>query len=82
MQIASLILGIFSIVGFVFGFFPCLGWFNWFNIPVAIIGLIISIIAIADSKETQKGMSIAGLVCCSVAILFGVIRLVLGGGVI
>jgi hypothetical protein len=54
------------------GFIPLLGWFNWLNIPFAIIGLIIS--AIGKSNE--------GMVLCGIAVLVGIIRLVLGGGIL
>ncbi|MEO0114148.1 MAG: hypothetical protein ABIK93_01565 [candidate division WOR-3 bacterium] len=64
------------------GFTPCLGALNWLNIPFSGIGLIISIIALATTKESSKGGSIAGVVCCGIAILFGIIRLLIGGGLL
>jgi hypothetical protein len=82
MQITSLVLGIFAIAGFIFGFFPCLGWFNWINIPLSVIGLIISIVASVQTGEESKGMSITGIICCSVAIVFGLLRLMMGGFVL
>ena len=82
MQTLSLILGIFAVLGMLAAFFPCLGALNWINIPLAVIGLIISIIAFATEKSDQKGGSIAGIVCCIIAIFFGLFRLVAGGGVL
>ncbi|MGB2808565.1 MAG: hypothetical protein WBC22_12550 [Sedimentisphaerales bacterium] len=82
MQTLSLICGIFAIIGMIVGFFPCLGALNWVNIPLAGIGLIISVIALATAKEGNKGGSIAGVVCCGIAIFFGIMRLILGGGVL
>jgi hypothetical protein len=81
MQTLSLIWGILSVVGMGAAFFPCLGALNWVIIPFSGIGLIISIIALAGKKEEKKGGSIAGIVCCSLAILFGIIRLAAGGGI-
>lgn len=82
MKTASLIFGILAIVGMIIGFFPCLGSLNWINIPFATIGLIISIIAVTQTPQNEpKGNAIAGLVLCSVAMLFGIIRLLAGGGV-
>ena len=65
MQVIALIVSILAIIGMFFGFSPFLGWMNWGVIPVAIIGLILSIIALATSKK-GKGMAIAG------GLLFGV----------
>lgn len=81
MQTLSLVWGILSIVGMLVGFIPCLGSLNWLNIPFAGLGLIISIIVLATTKQGGKGGSIAGVVCCGIAILFGLIRLALGGGI-
>jgi len=82
MQVFSLIWGIFAILGMIIGFIPCLGALNWINIPFSGIGIIISAIALGTAGNAPKGSSIAGLVCCITAILFGIIRLILGGGVV
>ena len=78
----SLVWGILAIVGMIVGFFPCLGSLNWLNIPFSVIGLIISIVSVVTSKEAKKGGGIAGIVLCAVAVLFGFIRLIAGGGVL
>ena len=83
MKTASLVLGIIAIVGMIIGFFPCLGALNWINIPVATAGVIISIIAIAQAEEGEpNGNAIAGLILSGIAMLFGIIRLTAGGGVV
>ena len=83
MKTASLVFGIISIIGMIVGFIPCLGTLNWINIPFATIGLIISTIAMAKAKEGEpKGNAIAGLVLCGIAMLFGLIRLIAGGGIV
>ena len=81
MQVAALIFSILAVIGMFFGFIPFLGWMNWGVIPVAIIGFILSIIALITTKK-DKGMAIAGLVMCSIAIIVGAIRLVIGGGIL
>ncbi len=81
MQVLSLVWGILAILGMLVGFFPCFGALNWLNIPFSGIGIIISGIALGTAGEQPKNSSIAGLVCCIVALFFGIIRLVLGGGV-
>ncbi len=83
MKTASLIFGILAIIGMIVGFFPCLGALNWINIPFAAVGLIISIVAVSQAKEGEpKGNAIAGLILCGVAVLFGFVRLIIGGGVV
>ena len=82
MQTLSLIWGILAVIGMVIGFIPCIGALNWLNIPFAGIGIILCAIALGTSKEKSKGGSIAGLICCTIAIFFGFIRLVIGSGVL
>lgn len=82
MQILSLIWGILALMGMLIGFIPLLGALNWINIPFAIIGVMISSAALGRAREEPKGMSIAGLVCCMLAVLVGIIRLVLGVGMV
>ena len=80
MQVLSLVWGILAFIGLFVAFFPCLGSLNWINIPFSGVGLILSIVALVTAKTPSKGKSIAGLILCGVAVLFGVIRLVMGGG--
>lgn len=83
MQTAGLIFGILSIIGMLVGFIPCLGALNWLNIPFAVIGLIISAIGYStSSKDEPNGKAIAGIVLCGFAALFGIIRLIAGGGLV
>ncbi len=82
MQVLSLIWGILAILGMLVGFVPCLGALNWINIPFAGIGIVISGVAFGTAGHAPKGSSVAGLVCCIIALFFGLIRLVLGGGLI
>jgi hypothetical protein len=83
MKTASLVIGIIVLVLMLIGFVPCFGALNWINIPFAGIGLIISILALVQSKGgEEKGKVIAGIILCSIALIFGLIRLVLGGGVV
>ncbi len=82
MQIISLIWGILSVLGMLFGFIPCLGAYNWINIPFAAVGLIFSIIAAVNADpNSSKSSSVAGIVMCGFAIIFGLIRLSIGGGI-
>jgi hypothetical protein len=82
MPVLSLVWGILALLGMFIGFLPCVGWLNWLNIPFAVCGLIISIVAYARPGSEGKGAALAGLVCCAAAVIIGGIRLVMGGGVI
>jgi hypothetical protein len=81
MQILSLVWGILAVLGLGVAFIPCLGSLNWLNIPFAVVGLIISIMA-ASKPTPQKGAAVGGIVLNAIAIAFGAIRLVLGGGIL
>ncbi len=72
MKTIGRLFGILSLIGMIIGFIPLFGWLNWFNIPFAIIGLLFSII----------GKSKGGIIICVVAIFLGILRLILGGGII
>ena len=79
MQLLALMWGILAMVGFGVAFLPCVGWFNWLNIPFAIVGLIISIVAASNAPVGQRGTATAGIVLNAIAIVFGMMRLVAGG---
>lgn len=84
MKTVGLIFGILSVLGMLLGFIPCFGAFNWLNIPFAILGLIFSVLGY--NQESQKNMptgaAVTGIVLCAIAIVFGGIRLILGGGLV
>jgi len=83
MQIVSLTWGILALVGMLVGFVPFFGALNWLLIPFAGLGAIVSAIAAGTAPEgVSKGNSIAGLICCGIATIFGLIRLIVGFGVI
>jgi hypothetical protein len=71
-NLISLILGGLALVLVIFAFIPLLGWANWFIIPIAIVGLALG--AMSD-RTSGRNLNI-------VVIVIGVIRLMLGGGII
>jgi hypothetical protein len=71
-NIASLIIGFVALIFAVIAFIPLLGWANWLIIPLAIIGAVIGMI----SRGT------AGRNLNLFVILIGVVRLMLGGGIL
>lgn len=72
LNIASLLIGLIALVLAVIAFIPLLGWANWVIIPIAVVGLALG--AMSDRN--------AGRNLCIVVIVIGVIRLMLGGGII
>ena len=81
-QIVALILGLSSFGGFLVGLIPFLGWVNWLNIPGAIASVIVSLIGTSERTREGRNMAFTGLALSLVAICFGLVRLVLGGGIL
>ena len=80
----ALIWGILAFLGFILGLIPCLGWVNWLNIPFAIAGVVIAIVAMSQASAERRPVAPAliGLVLSVTAVVIGLIRLFLGGGVV
>jgi hypothetical protein len=72
LNLVSLIIGLVALVFALVAFIPLLGWANWLIIPLAIIGAVIGMV----SRGT------AGRNLNLFVILVGVVRLMLGGGII
>jgi hypothetical protein len=82
LSVLALIWGILSILGLMVAFIPCLGSLNWLNIPFSGIGLIISILAASKEPPGKKGMANVGIVLCAIAVSLGIVRLMMGGGIL
>jgi hypothetical protein len=82
LQVVSMVWGILAILGMIVAFLPCLGSLNWLNIPFSVVGLVVSIVALATANDGSRTGATAGVVCCGIATVFGLIRLMLGGGVL
>jgi hypothetical protein len=78
----ALLWGILAVLGLFIGFIPCLGSLNWLNIPFAVVGAILCVIAAASAQAGRRGSAIGGLVLCLLAIGLGLVRLMLGGGIL
>ena len=72
MRILGTLWGMISLIIMLVAFIPLLGWLNWISIPIATLGLIFS--SIVNSRN--------GKTMCIVAILFGILRLMFGGGIL
>ena len=81
----SFIIGIVAFGIFIMALFPCLGWMNWLNFPLAIAGAIMNGIVMGQGDALNAGdrkKALIGLGLCLVALVVGFIRLLLGGGVL
>lgn len=75
----SYVWGIISGLLMVIGFIPMLGALNWINIPFSGIGMLFCFVAVITSANKQKTGAIAGILICGFAMLFGIVRLIIGG---
>ena len=71
-NLVSLIIGIVALVCTAIAFLPLLGWANWLIIPLAVIGA-----AVGMASRSTAGRNLNLFV-----IVVGIIRLMLGGGII
>jgi hypothetical protein len=71
-NLVSLIIGAVALILALIAFIPLLGWANWLIIPLAIIGAAVGMI----SRST------AGRNLNLFVILVGIVRLMLGGGIL
>jgi hypothetical protein len=72
LNLVSLIIGLVALVFALVAFIPLLGWANWLIIPLAIIGAVIGTL----SRGT------AGRNLNLFVIVIGIVRLMLGGGIL
>lgn len=72
LNITSIVIGLIALILAVFAFIPLLGWANWVIIPFAVVGLALG--AMSD-RTAGRNLNI-------VVIVIGVVRLMLGGGII
>ena len=83
MQVAGFVLGVLAFLGLFVGFIPCLGALNWLNIPIAVVGLVVSFLGYSRALPGEsRSKAVEGLVLCGVAIVLGMLRLTLGGGIL
>jgi hypothetical protein len=72
LNILSILVGLFALLLGVFAFFPFLGWAYWLIIPIAIVGLVFGVLS---SRTSGRYLNL-------IVIGVGVLRLMLGGGII
>ena len=72
LNLVSLIIGGVSLVCTAIAFLPLLGWANWLIIPLAVIGA-----GIGAMSQGNSGRNLNVFV-----ILVGIVRLIIGGGLL
>lgn len=82
MGLLSMLWGLASMLWMIVAFIPLLGWGNWFMIPFAGMGLLLAGIAFAITSPANRGRAKAGLLLNGIAVVVGVLRLSIGGGII
>jgi uncharacterized membrane protein len=71
-NLISILIGIVALILVVVAFIPLLGWANWAIVPLALVG---AAIGATSDKTSGRNLNI-------VVAIAGVVRLMLGGGVI
>jgi hypothetical protein len=71
-NVVSLIIGIVALLCAVVAFIPFLGILNWFIIPLALIGAGVGVVSRSNSGRNLNLF----------VIVVGVVRLMLGGGIL
>jgi hypothetical protein len=71
-NLVSLIIGVVALIFAVVAFLPLLGWANWLIIPLAIIGTAVGMISRGTSGRNLNLF----------VIVIGVLRLMIGGGIL
>lgn len=72
LNLASLLIGVVALIFAVIAFLPLLGWANWLIIPLALIG---AAVGMASSSNTGRNLNLF-------VVVVGVLRLMLGGGIL
>jgi len=72
LNFVSLIIGVVALLCAVVAFIPLLGWANWLIVPLALIG---AGVGAASQSNTGRNLNL-------VVVVVGILRLMLGGGII
>jgi len=72
LNIVSLVIGAVALLLAIPAFIPLLGWANWVVVPLALVGLVFGLMS---RKTAGRNLNL-------VVIAIGVLRLMLGGGIL
>ena len=71
-NVVSLIIGVVALLCAMIAFLPLLGWLNWLIIPLALIGAGLGVVSRSTSGRNLNLF----------VIVVGIVRLMLGGGIL
>jgi hypothetical protein len=72
LNLLSLLIGAVALFLGIFAFVPFFGWAYWFIIPMALVGLGLGVVS---RRKSGRNLNL-------VVIVIGVLRLMLGGGIL
>ena len=72
LNLVSLIIGVVALLCVAVAFIPLLGWANWLIVPLALIG---AGVGAASQSNTGRNLNLF-------VVVVGILRLMLGGGII
>ena len=72
LNLVSLIIGVVALLCVAVAFIPLLGWANWLIVPLALVG---AGIGAASSSNSGRNLNLF-------VVVVGILRLMLGGGII
>ena len=72
LNLASLVIGVVALLFAIVAVLPLLGWANWLIFPLALIG---AAVGMASSSNTGRNLNLF-------VVVVGVLRLMLGGGIL
>ena len=82
---AGFTIGIIAIVALCIGYIPCFGWSFMFTLPLAVVGLVLSVVGLVSNDQAQmryKNQATMGLIMNLITLILGFIRWVIGGFVL
>ena len=72
LNLVSLVIGAVAFIFAIIAFLPLLGWANWLIIPLALVGAVVGMLSSSTAGRNLNLM----------VIVIGVVRLMLGGGLL
>jgi len=85
MGIASLVIGILSLISVCVSLIPLLNVLNCIGVPVGLLGAILGVAALFSERE-NKWVAVAGLIFNGLALIIGVVRFLISlfttGGIV
>ncbi|MGI2335540.1 MAG: hypothetical protein ACRKGH_02720 [Dehalogenimonas sp.] len=73
MAIASIIIGVISIIAMLIAFLPFLGFLHWFVVPLSVIGFFLGLTVWSHKRKST--LALIGMVFCGLAVILGTIKL-------